>query len=221
MIVFWKMNRPILNPPKFYEGFYLNSLHNETRTVMSETPAEILSGNSFFFVKFASMVQFNATVPNIESMNYIFFACHESIKPIDLNNGTWHLSSLGKHTTVNFRDLRKGPNQCDLLPPNPLLFVNMSPYTLVLLSFYYIVLIILCIALRENQPLKSRGILPVLFLLFGYGFNMSTFPAYVFDDEWIATKSCFVTASMTFPIISTLISLLFIVKILCLNFRII
>eukprot|EP01080_Neovahlkampfia_damariscottae_P010496 gene10496-3017_t len=157
MIIMW----PVSAQSTQYYGHFMDLPHNETNKKIGKTPILVKRDNSATFVKFTSMVSFNISIQHSNELNYVFFACHDSIKPVE-KNGSWEIVS--KHTHVNSRSLWINENQCDLIPPNLFLYINMSNPAFVGISY----------------------------------------------GEWIATKSCFMTSSFTFPIFSTLLSVLMI-----------
>jgi hypothetical protein len=75
-----------------------------------------------------------------------------------------------------------------LFPP---VLENLSPFPFFSFLFVYLVVIAFCMLLKDEQPLKSRGIFPIMSAFFGFWSLVVNMTFFVGDFEWRSKYDCY------------------------------
>jgi hypothetical protein len=160
---------------------------------------------------------------NENETKYIMFACTVANKPAMNASGFYHLSSL--HTTVFVSLSDSGLEKCENIRGFVLDFSSLEEnyeaafFTSLAVS---LTLFLLCMLFRNEQPLKSRGIIPFAILFNYYVLVLSFFSKFYLTRETRMTYFCIIQDNGRIPSIMILSTLLFfdylrVVLILALN----
>lgn len=190
------------------EAFRLETGHNYNFTLNHKINSTVSSPTARSVER---IFQFKTILKR--DVKFIFIACNEKSKPIFLNN-EWKIE---KHTHSTLRSMiisncntktffffkiffsNKGENQCDLVIPSNILLSRIGLSAFLTINVLYLVMIILCIWFRNVQPLKSRGMTPMIFLFFGHIVNSSSYPTNFLVKEQYVTYGCFLSAGISNP----------------------
>eukprot|EP01080_Neovahlkampfia_damariscottae_P004886 gene4886-8480_t len=164
-----------------------NCFHNET----TEVP------NAYKVNPYWEMTNINTVFLNVSrellsnGMHQLIFASNKNQRPQLTKNDEWILL---KHDFVDIRHLQNEQSYCFEAPIFPSSLEQTNYIILIILSIFYVMLIFLTVYFRNDQPLKSRGIFPLMSVLFGFWTLIHYGLFHIESLEWRETYFCYVEA---------------------------
>eukprot|EP01080_Neovahlkampfia_damariscottae_P002392 gene2392-2856_t len=184
-----------------------NLYQNETKEVENKYEGiaywEVFNINNFF------MNISKQIYPN--SFDHLIIVSNDKEKPYLTEGGQW---VIPKHNFVDIRDLKKEENFCFENSIYPLVLEQTNIYVFFGFLIVYVILIFLTIYFRNDQPLKSRGIFPIIAVVFGYWSLFQNFGYHFQTLEWRQKYYCFFQGVGYVP---TITSQCFILSVYCLR----